>query len=139
MTFCELDVDAKSESLSTEKGNSYLMRMIDDVNSNSSSKNADLESKGYGFLPLKVMLEKNSSILFDKRTNLTYTASCKYSGDNLNLYNDGVEQEWIDLYKSFDPSWNFSDPNAKVRSEKVLRDSYVQNQMNYGLKEFNDL
>ena len=91
MAFCQLQTDAKVESLSQKKGNSILMQMIDDVNSNSSNKNANLENKGYGFLPLESTINKNSSILFDKKTNLTYEVSCKYSGDNLNLYNDGIE------------------------------------------------
>jgi len=44
--------------------------MIDDVNSNSSKKNPDLENKGYGYLPMETKIDQKSSILFDKKSKI---------------------------------------------------------------------
>jgi len=44
--------------------------------------------------------------------------NCKYDGSQLNLYNDGTEQDWIDLYKGFNPSWNKKWPEGKPRSNE---------------------
>jgi len=49
----------------------------------------------------------------------------------MNLYNNGTVQDWIDLYKGFNPSWNEKSPDGKVRSNDDLRNSYGKNNLNY--------
>jgi hypothetical protein len=94
--------------------------MIDDVNENSKSKISELEKKGYRYLPMKNLIEEKSKLLYDTRTKLYYETFCNYTGQNLNLYNEGSEKEWIDLYKTFNPSWNKTWAEGQVRSDRVI-------------------
>jgi hypothetical protein len=52
------------------------MQMIDDVNSQSPTRNKNLESKGYGYLPLKTTISSNSSIFNDTAANKIYYLDC---------------------------------------------------------------
>ena len=66
MKFCEFDADAGAKTNGEAKGNSLLMQMIDDVNSQSATRNKNLESKGYGYLPLKTVVT-NQTAFYDKK------------------------------------------------------------------------
>jgi hypothetical protein len=75
--FCELDVSGISENTTSS---SPLIEMIDQINQNTSNKNALFASKGYGYLPMKLT---NTS-------DLNTTFSCKYLGGTPRLFNIGI-------------------------------------------------
>ena len=78
--------------------------MLTDVNAKDPQRNAALESKGYGYLPFKAVLDSSSPLLYDASSKTQYELECAYAGARLNLFNEGTTQESVDLLYGFAPS-----------------------------------
>lgn len=119
---CEL---SKPDGFQVKDGSTELIELMkQESSSNETDPNA--RKRGYGHVPLKNLLDKNSNYLHDNATGEEYEHDCNYQGAMMNLYNNGTIHEFNDLFLELYPEiYNSSIPH---RDRAKIIESFAQDE-----------